>query len=222
MRPALLVALAACDASRPPPPPPHVVPPARAPVDVDRALAELRAWPPVMIDRDGSHVLIEIAGSAGDGLSALRFELRDRDDRVVDHVTVVADGDSPNDPGLPERIARAGRWLAATPLVPAIELGPPGNARARTEIETGEGVTVMLDGGQKLEIDRGEYRALDRSVPADWRTGLDLTEQPYDCRTPGYLRRVYVAEAASLAVLDLGYEQSEMCHPDDGWHVVTW
>ena len=234
---AWLLAVAACQQGPAPaakrgsaaaPPPPadaarasDAAAPIEATPDAGDPTTHLSELPAATATRDGKLVLVKVIDDDGArGMPNLTLELRDRNDRTVQRLVVLALDEEVDAATVARRAAAADELIAKHELVPLDEL-------ARTSDDDGEfagaGMTVHW-AHEHFAFTLNGKRVLDRPVPAKWRgrsyfdKGADLT-----CNNPDFLRGVAASPANRLAVVDVAYKGNDTCwEPSGSVHVVTW
>jgi len=173
-----------------------------------------------MATRDGKLVLVKVIDDDGArGMPNLALELRDRTDRTVQRLVVLALDEEVDAATVARRAAAADSLIASHQLVPLDEL-----ARTSDEDEfAGAGMTVHW-AHEHFAFTLNGKRVLDRPVPVKWRgtsyfdKGADLT-----CNNPDFLRGVAASPTNRLAVVDVAYKGNDTCwEPSGSVHVVTW
>ncbi|HEY6034645.1 MAG TPA: hypothetical protein VIV58_10310 [Kofleriaceae bacterium] len=234
MRVAWLLAVAACQqgvapaakpgsaaAPAPTAPPADAARAIDAPLDASDPTAHLFELPTAMATRDGKLVLVKVIDDDGArGAQNLALELRDRSDRVVERVVVLALDERADAATLARRAAAADALIESHQLVPLDEL-------ARTSDDDGEfagaGMTVHW-AHERFAFALNGKRVLDRPVPVKWRGTRYFSKlEDLTCNNPDFLRGVSASPANRLAVVDVAYKGNDTCwEPTGHAHVVTW
>jgi hypothetical protein len=175
---------------------------------------------------DGKLAVVAIeGGDGGRGYPNLRIEVRDRDDRIMQTIPIIAANDwerlAPDGnpgPELDKRVAAANRALAGLPeLVLLPKLGMLGE-----RIATDGNIHVEWDDGLLLVIRQPAADApvqnLARRHDPTW-----LAPRAGNCENESFLAGGYYRDGGDLAVVEIGYRGTDMCwEPAPQWHVVTW
>jgi hypothetical protein len=180
------------------------------------------------VTRDGKLAIVVVSGGdSGRGYPNVHLEMRDRGDHLVGSIGVVDANDwerlAPDGTPGPELTAHVGavnRELGGFDLV-----GTHPAEIQRSDIEAadrakGKVDDLELEWGPSLEI-RGP-RARKLIDASSWRAAPQTAGgQPCDNRA--YLRGLYNALDARLAIVDVAFHGTDLCwEPADQWHVVTY
>jgi hypothetical protein len=193
-----------------------IVPDAPAPDAFDQ-LFEL---PDAMVSRDGRFVLVKVTDDDGArGAQNLELDVRDRRDRTVERVVVLAIDEQL------DAAARATRAAAAHKLVTAHDFVPmtPLTGMPADDHLDGAGLVVTW-AHERIVIERASQRVVDRAVPAPWR-GRRFYSKLDDlvCDNPDYLAAALAAPQHNLVVVDVAYHGNDTCwEPTSQVHVVAW
>jgi hypothetical protein len=183
--------------------------------------------------RDGRVALVAIeGGDGGRGYPNMRIELRDRDDRVLETLTVISANDW-------ERLApdgKPGRELE-------LRLGDMGHRLVTLHAQYD---LVHLDALQVMKGGDEPHLATDGNLWVEWvgdsvhvirKPAPDARDQRLahkgdpswlvpasgHCENPAYLGGAYHIDGVDLVVVDVRYRGSDSCwEPADQWHVVAW
>ena len=177
--------------------------------------------------KDGSAILLKIVDADGArGAPNLAIELRDRHDRGIGSRVVVIPLDGDLDaPTQAQRMADAERLIGSRTFVGVTDT----MASASTDLPQNHqrfgsrDTTIDYEPGH-FTVRQGGKIVARRETPKAWRGSsyfdklLDLT-----CSNPDYLRNVYLATDAHLAVFDVAYRGNDSCwEPTNELHVVAW
>ena len=231
---AWLLAVAACQqgaapvatrGSAAPPAPPAL--PADAARAIDAApdagdpTAHLFELPEATATRDGKLVLLKVIDSDGArGAPNLAFELRDRNDRLVERVEVISLDKAADSATLARHAAAADKLIADYDLVPLEGLANDSDVEGHF---VGLDMTVVWE-HERYAFTQHGAKLFTRQVPKAWRgTSFFSKVDDLTCNNPDFLRAVSVAPNHRLAVVDVGYKGNDTCwEPTDQVHVVTW
>jgi len=174
-----------------------------------------------MATRDGKLVLLKVIDSDGArGAPNLAFELRDRNDRLVERVEVISLDEAADSATLARHAAAADKLIADHDLVPLEGLANDSDVEGHF---AGLDMTVVWE-HERYTFTRQGAKLFTRPVPKAWR-GRSFFSKVDDltCNNPDFLRAVSVAPNHRLAVVDVGYKGNDTCwEPTDQVHVVTW
>jgi len=236
-----LLSLAACATAAPAPianQPAHPnAPSTPAPVlSVSDVFALSRPFP--LVSSDGTVVLLAVEdGDGGRGYPNLRFELKDRRDKIIaTHVVLAADeaggylGDAELTQRLAPRIERANAWLAeqnakyALVALPAFTVvkGDDGYADVKYIVRDNMAVSWAAN---TLDISAGKSSIVHRTTPSTWlaETRAMPDGSGETCENPAFLNGAAVDPARRIAVVTVSYTGTDTCwEPPDQQRVVTW
>lgn len=234
-----VICLFGCDAGRPPQREPAVAaaeqrvgaaPAAPAPAPIDAAISpdgpppddfdNLFGLPDALVSRDGRFVLVKVIDDDGArGAQNLELDIRDRRDRTVDRVVVLAIDEQLDAETRAARAAAAHKLLAAHDFVPLTQLtAMPGEERL-----DGAGLVITWT-HERIVVEHGSDRVVDRAVPAAWR-GRRYYSKLDDlvCDNPDYLAAALAAPDHNLVVVDVAYHGNDTCwEPTSQVHVIAW
>ena len=184
------------------------------------AFDQLFGLPDALVSRDGRFVLVKVIDDDGArGAQNLELDVRDRRDRTVDRVVVLAIDEQLDAEARATRAAAAHELLAAHDFVPMTQL----TAMAGDGPAEGAGLVVTWS-HERIVIERGSARVVDRAVPAPWR-GRRYYSKIDDlvCDNPDYLAGTLAAPEHNLVVVDVAYHGNDTCwEPTSQVHVISW
>jgi hypothetical protein len=235
----LAIGLIACDAGKPPAA--KQAPPSRPAVQivVDAAIVDAMhvvapaavVEPPAavvdplekyfllgpMATRDGKRVLIPVSDDdSARALPNLTLEVRDRSDKVIERVVLLALEEELDDKQRTERAAAAERLLAKHELEP---LMPNGNDSDHFAV----GTSITWQRG-RFSISYASDVLVERAIPMKWRgtTYYDKREG-ITCKNPDFLNNAWFNVSARIAVVEVAYRGNDTCWaPSRQRHVVAW
>jgi hypothetical protein len=170
-----------------------------------------------MATRDGKHALIPVSDDDGArALPNLTLELRDRSDKVVDRVVVLALEEELDDKQRALRAAAAERLLAKHELEPLMPNGMDAD-------HFSAGTSIAWQRG-RFSISYANEVLVERAVPVRWRgtTYYDKREG-ITCKNPDFLNNAWFNVNARIAVVEVAYRGNDTCWaPSRQRHVVAW
>ena len=196
---------------------------------------DARSFP--QIARSGKTVVIALSDNdGGRGFPNLRFEIRDRTDRVVDkHVVMIAneyeqlvpDGLHPT-AELERRIASANTWLAqqhaAYDFVAMTEVAIADQFAYDAPIDTADArVTVRPD--HRIHVRTADDKELTLVDGSAWLAPVipPRCAQCEPCKNEAFVHAVYKVERIDVIVLRIRYAGNDTCwEPSDQLHVIAW
>jgi len=212
-------------------------PPTPAPVlSVSDVFALSRPFP--LVSSDGTVVLLAVEdGDGGRGYPNLRFELKDRHDKILaTHVVLAADeaegylGEAALMKRLAPRIERANAWLAEQNAkyglvsLPALTVvkGDDGYADVKSIARDSISVTWSAN---TLDISADKTPLVHRATAPDWlaekRAMPDGSGET--CENPAFLNGAAVDPARRIAVVTVSYTGTDTCwEPPDQQRVIAW
>lgn len=184
------------------------------------AFDQLFGIPDAMVSRDGRFVLVKVIDDDGArGAQNLELDVRDRRDRTVEQVVVLAIDEQVDAAARATRAAAAHKLFADHDFVPMAPLtAVPGDDHF-----DGAGLVVTWT-RERIAIERGSERVVDRAVPAPWR-GRRYYSKLDDlvCDNPDYLAAALASPKHNLVVVDVAYHGNDTCwEPTSQVHVIAW
>jgi hypothetical protein len=182
-------------------------------------------------------VVTRIESDGGRGFPNLAIEVRDRQDKVVQTISIltsnefeelVPDGKTPA-PALTKRIAEANQQLATIHgihrLEPLVEL----QMGARQDNES-----AHMASDSRVDVEWGDHHLRifphTRTVPIADRDGSKWLAPDHEpcadcgvCHNESYLAAAYRSEAATLILIRIDFRGTDTCwEPSGQYHVITW
>ena len=172
------------------------------------------------VSRDGRFLLVSTEESTGARVAQnLAFELRDRKDRTLQRIVVMAVDEEPDAAARASRVSAVHALLAAHDFVPLVAF-----TGSREDGQFSGGGLAVSWGSEHMTIAHDGKRVVDRAVPVAWRGSRHyLKSEEMMCENPDLLGGAWGALDAKLVVVQVAYHGNDTCwEPASQLHVVAW